>query len=247
MSLLTIIFCLLVARPQQQPAKPPPKPKPAAESKKTPQKTPARKRVVTDLSGFDLLEPGKVRRQTTAVGATRSLAAPVALAPKLGKLYAVNPAFAWSYSGSVSRLVFVLWDDQQQELYRSEVSGDRYSYPPSAPRLQEGKTYFWTIEASSPGMTPNSSAPAGVLVVSGAQRKEIEAALIGRDDFSRAKIFTDRRVWYDAVAAYSDLIARFPHRADLYEQRGTIYAQLPVTRALADRDFTRAEELGKKP
>ncbi len=56
-------------------------------------KSPGRKRIVTDLSGFDLLEPGKLQKQTTVVGATRGLPRPVALAPRLGKVYGTNPQF----------------------------------------------------------------------------------------------------------------------------------------------------------
>ena len=58
-----------------------------------------------------------------------------------------------------------------------------------------------------------------------------------------ARAFRDRRLWYDALDAYSGLIARYPERAELYEERGTIYAQLEATKALADGDFARADEL----
>ena len=100
------------------------------------------------------------------------------------------------------------------------------------------------------GLFAEASPPAGLLVVSGSQRQEIEralAAITATDPYeqarARARVFTDRRLWYDAVAAYSDLIARFPDRAELYEERGTIYAQLDSTQAAADEDFARAERL----
>jgi hypothetical protein len=40
--------------------------------------------------------------------------------------------------------------------------------------------------------------------------------------------------------AYSDLIAKYPDRENLYEMRGTLYDQLPETESLADADFARA-------
>ena len=52
------------AKPGQQPAKP-------AEAKKP------RARVVTDLSGFDLLESSKLKKQTQVAGATRGMPRPV--------------------------------------------------------------------------------------------------------------------------------------------------------------------------
>jgi len=61
--------------------------------------------------------------------------------------------------------------------------------------------------------------------------------------YAPALFFMRHRVWYDAIASYTDLIARFPARTELYEERGMIYAQLDVTQALADADFAKADEL----
>ena len=59
----------------------------------------------------------------------------------------------------------------------------------------------------------------------------------------QAQVFTERRLWYDAVAAWSALIDRFPDRADLHEKRGQVYDQLPVTQSLADEDYAAAARL----
>jgi len=250
------LLALTILRANQQPPPAVEKANPAdqpSRGKETPKRQ--RKRVVTDLSGFDLLEPSKVRRQTTVVGATRGLPRPVVLAPRLGKLYGSNPQFAWSYEGKAQRFVFVLRNDAQEELFRTEVSGTTYQYPRSAPPLESGRTYFWTVEVASSVMGSIVSAPVGFLVISSSQREEIEKRLTqvsSADPYqaglARARLLTDYRLWYDALEAYADLIARFPDRAELYEQRGTIYSQLDVTRRLAEQNFTQAEELqdGKK-
>ena len=112
-----------------------------------PAPTVQRKRVVSNLSGFDLLEPSKSQNQTMVVGGTRGLPSPVALAPRLGKLYGANPKFAWSCEGNVEKFVFVLRDDAETEVFRTETSGTEFRYPSDAPSLQLGKTYFWTVEA----------------------------------------------------------------------------------------------------
>jgi hypothetical protein len=250
------LLALTILRANQQPPPAVEKANPADQPSKGKEKPkPQRKRVVTDLSGFDLLEPSKLRRQTTVVGATRGLPRPVVLAPRLGKLYGSNPTFAWSYEGKASNFVFILWNDAKEEIFRAEVNGSTYQYPPTATELKAEKTYFWAVEAAVPIMGSSQSAPVGFIMVSPSQRDEIEKRLrqaASTDPYqaglARARVFTDYRLWYDAVGAYSDLIARYPDRAELYEQRGTIYSQLDVARTLAEQDFAQAEELqdGKK-
>ena len=57
------------------------------------------------------------------------------------------------------------------------------------------------------------------------------------------QVFTDQRLWYDAIGAYTELIAHSPDRAEAYEKRGMIYAQIAATQPLADADFSRADGL----
>ena len=219
-----------------------------------PAKTEAKKRarVVTDLSGFDLLAPSKLKKQPMVTGATRGFPEPSALAPRLGKVYDTHPVFQWSYPGKLRTFAFVLKGDDGQELFRAEVEGTTFRYPENAPALAAGKTYFWTAEATTMlGVQP--SAPMGFVVVSEEVRKEIAeglGAIAAGDSYesglARAKFLTDRRLWYDALAAYRELIAKHPDKAELYEQRGTIYAQVTATQALSDQDFARADEMEKK-
>jgi hypothetical protein len=206
--------------------------------------------VVTDLSGFDLLESNKGKKQTQVAGATRGMASPVALAPRLGKLYGSQPTFAWTFEGKAKKFLFVLQDDARNELFHAEVTGNEYRYPATAPALEPGKTYFWTVEVSSAMFGGEPSAPAGLLLLNPAQRAEVEkdlAAAASPDPYkaglARARAFRDRRLWYDAIDSYSALIARYPDRGELYEERGTIYAQLEATKALADQNFARADGL----
>jgi hypothetical protein len=246
---------VLQAQSQEKPQ--PPASQKAVEGKKTggPEEKSPRKRVVTNLAGFDLLDPGKVGKQPMVVGATRGLARPVALAPRLGKLYGANPAFAWRCDNESSTAIFLLTDDAQTEVFRVESGAAGYRYPPEAPPLQPGATYFWTVEVQSPLLGASTSAPVGLLVVSSSQREAIEKKLaqFPGDTYdaglARARVFTDSRLWYDALAAYTELIKRYPDRGELYEQRGMIYAQLDATKSLAEEDFARAEKVqhGTRP
>jgi hypothetical protein len=207
-----------------------------------------RTRVITNLAGFDLLEAKKLSSETIVVGATRGMEQPVALAPRLGKLYGSNPTFLWNYEGTAAKFVFVLSDDAQTEIFRTEVIGTQFRYPAGAPALQPGKIYFWTVTTPGSLLRSASSDPAGVSVLSTAQQQEIERELaqIPGNSYeagvARAQVFTDYRLWYDTLAAFTELIQRFPGRAELYEHRGTIYAQLNSTQALAEADFSLAEK-----
>jgi len=50
----------------------------------------------------------------------------------------------------------------------------------------------------------------------------------------------DKRLWFDAVAAYTKLINQHPDQSDLYEARSEIYEQLPQTTVLAEADAAKA-------
>jgi hypothetical protein len=232
--------------------------KPAAAKvqpgKKEAAKKPARKRVVADLSGFDLLAPGK---QPMVVGATRELPRPVALAPRLAKLYSDGPWFAWDYQGVPTNFTFRMKNAARQEVFSAAVVMPSLHYVSgqNAPALEAGRTYFWTVEVASPLGGAVVSTPVGFLVVSSAEKEEIAKELPASNEpdscaalSALAPVWTKHRLWYEAVRAYDDLIACSPDRADYFEQRGMIYAQLDVTRKLADQDFARADELraGKK-
>src|SRR5437879_5522007 len=116
-----LAISLLHAQQLQQPKPPATQTPLTGEGKET--KKPRRQRVITNLSGFDLLQP---QRRPMVVGATRGLPRPVALAPRLGKLYGTNPIFAWSYEGKSRKFIFVLRDDAQEEIHRAEVTGTSY-------------------------------------------------------------------------------------------------------------------------
>lgn len=250
-ALMLFLPGVLHAQQQQQSqaqAQPPEQAQPK-EPKPKQSSTPAKNkhtRVVTKLAGFDLLEAKNLSGQTMVVAATRGTAQLVALGPRLGRLYGANPTFAWSYEDTTAKFVFVLTDDAQADVYRAEVSGTQFRYPASAPTLQPGKIYFWTV--TIPGSLLGSTDVSGLSVVSTAQRQEIEKKLAQfpgnsyEAGVARAQVFTEYRLWYDALGAFTELIERYPERAEPYELRGTIYAQLNCTQALAEADFSRAEK-----
>lgn len=208
-----------------------------------------RTRVVTNLAGFDLTDTKKLAGQPMVVGATRGEHPLVPLAPHLGKLYGAHPTFAWSYDDAAAKFVFVITDEADVEVFRAEVSGTRFRYPANAPALQDGKTYFWTVSTPTSLVSSASAYPSGILVVTAAERAEIDKKLAKISGSSyeagvaRAQVFTDGRLWYDAIDAYNALIEHFPDRAEPYERRGTIYAQLTSTQSFAEEDLSRAERM----
>jgi hypothetical protein len=209
-----------------------------------------RTRVVTNLAGFDLTDTKKLAGQPMVVGATRGEHPLVPLAPHLGKIYGAHPTFAWSYDDKDAKFTFVIADESNTDIFRTAVSGTQFRYPANAPALQDGKIYFWSVSTPTSLVSSAASYPAGILAATTAERREIDKRLanISGDSYgagvARAQVFTDARLWYDAIDAYNALIERFPDRAELYERRGTIYAQLTCTQALAESDFGRAEKAG---
>ena len=229
----------------QEPPKPSPSPSPGKDQ---PRK---RARVVSDLSGFELLDAARLGDKPTVAGATRVLGAkpPVILAPRLARLHGGRPTFAWRHEGR--RFAFTLWDEEGNELHAAEVDGPAYTLPAAAPALADGRTYLWSVRLADPPSAP--AATAGVVVVTAEERRRIDAALASaaadpyRSGLARAEAFVKERVWYDALGLYSDLIARFPDRPEAYEGRATLLAQMPALQADADADFARADALTASP
>jgi len=211
-----------------------------------------RQRVVSDLSGFELLDAAELKDKPVVAGATRSLGGPpppVILAPHLAKLHGTSAVFAWRHEAK--RFAFVLSDDAGEEIHAAEVDGQNYRWPAAAPRLDDGKTYLWSVKPAGPSAALASMA--AVAVVTPAERVAIDEALAAAkssdpyaDGLARGQAFVEKRVWYDAIGIYSDLIARFPDRPEAYERRATLYAQIPATVEQADDDFARADALAKK-
>jgi hypothetical protein len=205
-----------------------------------------RKRVVSDMSGFELTPPEKLQQQTTVVGATRGLKPPppVPMAPYLAKVLGPQPLFQWASKGTA--FTFVLKDEAGQELVRKSLTENKYRY--DGPALTAGKTYSWTVETQSGGV----SDPSSFQVADAAERQAVEAGLAkikgeGLEvDLRRARVLGDRRLWYDVVGAYTDMIARYPDKPQPYEERGMVLAQIPRTKNAAEEDFARADGLAPK-
>jgi Domain of Unknown Function (DUF928) len=209
------------------------------------------KRVVANLSGFEL-DPKKSKPQGVQIGAgSRGAAVPPALyAPKLGRAYGLRPVFFWGDSPGAQKFTFRLYDSNDDEIYEQEVAGNirSFSYPQYAPQLAAGSTYSWTVQTIAAQLVEPPE-PARIMLVSGADRQSIEQALQSSkgdalaDRWKRAQVLVEHRLWYDAVGAYSQLISENRENADLYQERAQIYAQLPETQVLANQDMEQASKL----
>lgn len=227
--------------------------KPKHSSKSVTSSNAKRPRVIQDLSGFDLLDPGGLHKETMVSGATRGGERPFPLAPHLARLYGKHPTFRWAYDQPVPIYKFVLRDDADREVYHANVIRMEFKYPEDAPSLNPEKTYFWTVEALQAELGSEPSRPSGLLVLSESQHAEIQSLLapVINDDsleagLAQARIFTNKRLWYDAVTAYSDLIQKYPDRPETYVERAMIFAQLEVTQSRAEQDFLKADQLQLK-
>jgi hypothetical protein len=211
------------------------------------------KRVHTDLSGFELSPKPVVGNSSVQIGGgTRGgLPGPLLYAPLRGRSYSTTPTFYWRPSDARNDFKLTVYDSDDNVLYETTVHGESFTYPSSASALKPGGTYSWTVQLGGTMMTEPAE-PAEFVLVSSEERNTIDRALKGvvgdslEEQIKRAQIFVNARLWYDSVATYSALIAQYPGHAELYDQRGDIYDQIPVTRNLADDDYRRAEGLRKQ-
>jgi uncharacterized protein DUF928 len=208
------------------------------------------KRVRANLSGFELAPQQPATDSSVQIGGgTRGgVPGPFLYAPHRAKTYSANPTFCWGQPGAMNEFTFRVYDSSENIVFEETVHGKSYTYPASAPALPPGKTYSWTVQLSG-GLMAEPSEPVEFVVQSVEERKALQSAFAEisghglQDQLRRAKIFEDARLWYDAVAAYSDVIAKFPRQPEAYNRRGEIYDQIPETRDLAEADFAYAEKL----
>jgi Domain of Unknown Function (DUF928) len=244
-SFLPFVIALACAGQTQQPAgSQPDKPANADSDTSHP------KRVRADLSGFELApkQPSTDSSVQIGGGTRGGLPGPVLYAPHRAKSYSANPTFYWSQPGVINEFTLRIYDSSDNTVFEKTVHGKSYTYPPGAPALKPGATYSWTVQLAG-GLMAEPAEPVEFVVQSLAEREPVKSALaeiLGhslQDQLRRAQIFEDARIWYDAVASYSDVIAKFPDQPEAYKRRGEIYDQIPETRDLAEADFANAEKL----
>ncbi len=232
---------------QQQP-QPKPDPKSTAPD---PAAKPKRKVLDADLSGFDISDNKSDKKVTTMLGGSRTAAIPSAilLAPKRAKFLGQSATFDWSFTGHNEGYVLIITDEDETQLVHQQLKETHYRLESPATKFQPGQTYYWRVQVLP---NPLASEPLECEVVSAEEQQAIAkaiAAIPSADPYqsalAKAQILTDHRLWFDALGAYDDLIAKYPDRSDLYNQRGAIYAQVSATKSFSESDFARADKSPK--
>jgi uncharacterized protein DUF928 len=223
---------------------------PPTGQEKPVEKKPPVKRVRVDMAGFELGQAAPPKSSTQLGGGTRAMGGDtVLLAPVVGRCYTATPVVAWTHTAQVQNFEFRLFDPVGKLVHRMRVPARQLTFPADVHPLGPGTTFQWSVQPEN-AMLGGPSAKATIRRLTAAELDEVaqqlnETSPNGADSQEwKAQVFTDRRLWYDAIAAWSDLIQRFPTRADLREKRGQIYDQLSATQPLADEDFAAAEKLG---
>ncbi len=206
-----------------------------------------RQKLIAEVGGFDLATGPA---DSLLAGRTRGNPYPVPVAPRIGRLYGLTPTFSWVYRNDVRSFTWLLFDAAEEELARRDVPGTTLQFPPDAPALEPGRTYYWAVAVPATLGKPRRSAPMGLKVLEPGLRETVAEALarVGPGgtldrDFARARVLVDLKLWYDATSALDALVSRYPREARLYELRGALYAQLAWTQPLAERDFAQADQL----
>ena len=212
-----------------------------------PDAAPKKRKLDADLSGFDTSDSKSDKKVSTMLGGSRTTAVPSAtlLAPKHAKFYGASALFSWTFAGHNEGYVFLLTDEDETQLLRVPTKDAHFLFDPGKAKLNPGDTYYWRVQ-----VLPNTLAsdPLEFTVVTAAERAAIDkaiAAIPGGDPYeaalSRARVLVEHRLWFDAMGAYDELITKYPNRAELYEDRGTVYAQRPITKAQSETDLARAK------
>jgi hypothetical protein len=200
----------------------------------------------SDLKGFDVSDPKSVGH--TAGGLTRGdIKIPSAklLAPATAKLYGADALFQWAPIGPTDGYMFFIVDDDETQLVRQKLSETSFKLT-SLGKLKPGETYGWKIQ-TLPSSVPGEAQR--IVVVGGAERQKIAAELAAKPGdsydaaFARARVFVAHKLWFDAIGAYTDLIEKFPDRAQPYEDRGAIYSQVEATKKRGEADLAKAATL----
>lgn len=220
----------------------------ASPQQQAPKSDPPKKRKLdADLSGFDT-DSKSDKKVATMLGGSRSAAVPSAtlLAPKHAKLYGTTALFSWAFTGHSEGFVFLLTDEDETQIVRQPTKDAHYLLDPAiAGKLEPGAPYYWRIQ-----VLPNTLAsdPLEFRVVSAEERTAIDKALLAASTtepyetgLNRARVLVDHRLWFDALGAYDALITKYPNHPELYEDRATIYAQLPVTKPQSEVDKAHAK------
>lgn len=194
------------------------------------------------LDGFELsAQSGHAGTQIG--GASRGAGADILLlAPDKGRTYTLNPLFQWANpDGKINSFEFrLLGPNAETVLYRAEVTGPSFKYPTDATvPLKPGGDYFWTVSA----LVGEQAEPAEVMVAGGEDRTHLSKDIENTPEAStaRAELLVQKRLWYDAIEAYTNLIAEHPGDRQLLLDRAEIYAQLPQTEKAAERDRINAD------
>jgi hypothetical protein len=185
-------------------------------------------------------------KQTTVAGASRGTTTALAVAPRLGRVYAVRPTLTWTFDGPADATFTVrVYNEDEEVVHEATVKERRYAY--RGPSLKAGRTYYWT---AADGFR-HAFAHDGHGVVDAGRRADIArqlGAVPGEGEaahLARGQSVRGAPRLCDALAEVDTAIAASPASAAAHEQRGLLLAQLPALQALADAEFARADALAR--
>jgi hypothetical protein len=209
---------------------------------------PKKKLLDADLQGFELSDDKNVH---TAVGGTRG-EHPLAklLAPRVARIYGPAALFQWSVENpdhGKEGYVFTIVDENEARIVSEQVTAPSYKLPAGFSKLRPGESYYWRVKVLPYTMLGEGQ---DFMMVSAEEGKQIEKELAAippgdpyEAGFARARVFVAHHLWFDSIGAYTELIEKFPNRAELYEDRAAIYSSVDATRELGEKDRATAAKL----
>jgi hypothetical protein len=209
-----------------------------------------KKKLDADLSGFDLTDE-KSKKMSTTFGGSRGAAFPSATlyAPKHAKFYGASALFQWASQGHNDGYVLLITDEDETQIVKQPLKEPYYRLPAAAAKFAPGQTYYWRVQVLPATVGGD---PQEIQIVSAAERSEIDKAIAASSTgdpyqagLARANVYTAHGLWFDAIGAYTELITKYPDRAEPYAMRGKIYSLIDATSKLGEADAAKAAELPK--
>jgi hypothetical protein len=180
---------------------------------------------------------------TSAIGGLRSgekVPALEPVAPCQTRIRTAQPEFRWRIQDPATELRLTVYGGGKV-LWQTDVSNvTSAAYPASAPALEPGVSYSWTLETTDPLVSPPLRTPAAFFErIAPADAKTLDTDLSQLDankpgpvtyHLMRASLFFDHGLVADAITETESAVAGDPGNGSLHTILGRLYAEAGRTR-----------------
>ena len=149
--------------------------------------------------------------------------------PSQTKVREVRPTFRWRASDPSEELRISVYSDQGVQWEHNVTGGTEVTYPETAPVLDSGTTYWWTLKSTDPLRFPpiaTAAVPFEVLAQTDASALRASLAMIEKDDSRPSSYHFLRASLYFKYGLMDAAIAETVHALEGDEDNPTLHSIL---------------------